>query len=292
MSSVDTFAGCEVLETPFSHLDGQHSTRAESPWRNCQKPQQFCTQNYGTSQRLDEVQAIANRRILQSAWYSSARRPSYTVIGDDLEPGPISNKAGLTADEIRLASDAAHYTEGLGLPLWYAVVSDQYSDERSIRNLIRSFKSDLARAQQRSGLPACCYVEVLEGRPAVHSNILFPLGGPKAKRLIDGLLRSGKFRSDELHIRKAKGANWFVAYCSKERLTQARFLGGVGKLAKRLRGSHPLGAGGGDRVRLSKALEAQLNDDGIAKPHRHRYAARICQSSATTCAPLSLPAPR
>jgi hypothetical protein len=153
------------------------------------------------------------------------------------------------------------------------VVSDQHSDERVIRDLIRSFKSDLARAQQRSGLPACCYVEILEGHPAVHSNILFPLGGPKARRLINGLLRSGKFRGDELNIGKAKGANWFVAYCSKERVTQARFIG-VGKLAKRLRGSHPLGAGGGDRVRLSKALEAQLIDEGRIRPRGRRYAAR------------------
>src|SRR4029077_2762843 len=100
-------------------------------------------------------------------------------------PRIISRKAGLSVDEIKLASEASHYIEGLGYPLWFAVVSDQYADERFNRNRIRDFKSDIARAQQRSGLPACCWLEILEGRPAVHSNILFPLGGPKAQRLID-----------------------------------------------------------------------------------------------------------
>jgi hypothetical protein len=51
-----------------------------------------------------------------------------------------------------------------------------------MRLRIRDFKSDIARAQRRSGLPACCWLEMLEGRPAVHGNILFPLDGPKAQR--------------------------------------------------------------------------------------------------------------
>jgi hypothetical protein len=189
------------------------------------------------------------------------------------EREPISRKAGLSVDEIRLASEAAHFIDGLGLRLWYAVVSDQYADERLIRSRVRGFKSDIARAQQRSGMSACCcWLEILEAHPAVHSNILFPLDGPKGQRLIDSLLRSSKFPGDSLHISEAEGADWFVAYCSAERVTQARYVA-VGKLAKRLPGSHPLGEGGGDRVRLSKALEAELLDRGV-KPWRHTYAAR------------------
>jgi hypothetical protein len=165
---------------------------------------------------------------------------------------------------------------GLDRRLWYAVVSDQYAEERSIRDRIRDFKSDLARAQKRSGLSACCWLEMLEGEPAVHSNILFPLDGPKAQRLIDGLLRSAKLPGDMLQIdqvTEADGAAWFVAYCAAERITQARYIG-VGKLAKRLPGSHPLGLGGGSRVRLSKALEAELLENGLVRPWRHSYAAR------------------
>jgi hypothetical protein len=232
--------------------------------------QQFCTQNYGTVDRLTEAQAFVQKRLSAKAVWQAPASLSYTVIGDRRV---ISRKAGLGVGEIKLASEAAHYIEGLGYPLWYAVVSDQYSAERLNRSRFRRFKSDLARAQHRSGLPACCYLEILEAYPAVHSNILFPLGGPKAQRLIDGLLRSEKFPGDTLHISEARGADWFVAYCSAERVTQARYVG-VGRLAKRLPGSHPLGAGGGDRVRLSKALKDQLLEEGLTRPYRQHYAAR------------------
>ena len=238
--------------------------------------QQFCTQNYGTVDRLAEAQAFVRKRLSARALWQSPVSLSYTVIGDRRI---ISRKAGLSVDEIKLASEAAHYIAGLDLPLWYAVVSDQYADERFNRDRIRDFKSDIARAQHRSGLPACCWLEILEGRPAVHSNILFPLGGPKAQRLIAGLLRSENFPGDKLRIRKAKGASWFVAYCSKERVTQARYVG-VGRLAKRLPGSHPLGAGGGDRVRLSKALKDQLLEEGLMRPYRQHYAARSLPRTA------------
>jgi hypothetical protein len=178
--------------------------RSEEGLHAGQTLQQFCTQNYGTGQRLAEAQAYANKRLSEREAQSIAPALSYTVIGDRRT---ISRKAGLSVDEIKLASEAAHYIAGLGLPLWYAVVSDQYADERFNRNRIRDFKSDIARAQHRSGLPACCWLEILEGRPAVHSNILFPLGGPKAQRLIDGLLRTENFQGDELNISTAKGAS-------------------------------------------------------------------------------------
>jgi hypothetical protein len=255
-------------------MDLRHQGRgSEEKADPCQTVQVFCTLHYGTEERLAEAQAFVQKRLSDTARWNSPEPLSYTVVGDRKHIKHISRKAGLSVDEIKLASEAAHYIAGLGLPLWYAVVSDQYADERFIRNRIRDFKSDLVRAQRRSGLPACCWLEILEGRPAVHSNILFPLGGPKAERLIAGLLRSANFQGDELHISNAEGAGWFVAYCSKERVTQARFVG-VGSLKKRLRGSHPLGAGGGDRVRLSKALKDQLLEEGLMRPYRQHYAAR------------------
>jgi hypothetical protein len=263
-----------------------HTRGSEEQAYPRQTAQQFCTQDYGTEDRLAEAQAFARKRLSEVALHKSLRPLSYAVIGDRRV---ISRKAGLSGDEIRLASEAAHYVAGLGFRLWYAVISDQYSDEHENRTRIRNFKSDLARAQRRAGLPACCYVEVLEGHPAVHSNILFPLDGPKAERLIASLLRSENFQGDELRIRKAKGASWFVAYCSKERVTQARYVG-VGRLAKRLPGSHPLGAGGGDRVRLSKALKDQLLEEGRMRPYRRHYAARSSPEQPSRAKPPVIPA--
>ena len=250
----------------------------EQPHR--QTVQEFCTQHYGTEERLAETQAFVQKRLSERERWSGPEPLSYTVIGDRKT---ISRKAGLSVDEIKLASEAAHYIQGLDLPLWYVVVSDQYSTEESIRDLIRDVKSDIARAQNRSGLPACCWLEILEGRPAVHSNILFPLGGPKAQRLIEGLLRSKKFPGDTLRICRAEGVDWFVAYCSKERFTQARYVG-IGILKKRLPGSHPLGAGGGDRVRLSKALKDQLLEEDRIRPYRRSYAARSLRKAAVPVA--------
>jgi hypothetical protein len=237
---------------------------------------QYCTQDYGTTDRLKPALALGRNRLF---WKAPAKRPrhrSITVIGNDY-PRPISTKHGLSGEEIRIASEAIHYISGLGLSLWYAVVSDQYCSEWEIRQRIRQFKSDLARAQKRAGIPSCCYVEILECHPAVHSNILFPLGGPNAKRLIDGLLRSKRYPGDTLHIKKGNPAR-FLSYCSKERTPQARFVG-VGLLAKRMRGSHRLGEGGGDRLRLSKALKDQLIEEGLVRPYRARYAARNLQQS-------------
>ena len=85
--------------------------------------QQFCTQNYGTVDRLAEAQAFVRKRLSARALWQSPVPLSYSVIGDRRI---ISRKAGLSVDEIRLASEAAHYIAGLDLPLWYAVVSDQY----------------------------------------------------------------------------------------------------------------------------------------------------------------------
>jgi hypothetical protein len=233
---------------------------------------QFCTQNYGTWSRLRETQAIVNNRLLHWGPDRWSRGSSYTVIGNSTNRSQISRRGGLSVEEIKLASDALHYIKSLDHRLWYAVVANQYSDERHIRQLIRRFKSDPARAQKRGCLPSCCYVEILEGHPAVHSNILFPLDGPNAERLIAGLLRSQKYSGDELDINRGN-ADRFLNYCSKERVTQARYVG-VGKLAKRLPGSHPLGKGGGDRLRLSRALKDQLIDEGLIRPYRRRYSVR------------------
>ena len=127
MSPLNAFGGCEAPETPFPRVDAQHSARAELPSPNCHEPQQFCTQNYGTADRLAEVQAFVQKRLSEVAFCGGLRPLSYTVIGDRRT---ISRKAGLSGDEIRLASEAAHYVAGLGFRLWHAVVSDQYSDER------------------------------------------------------------------------------------------------------------------------------------------------------------------
>ncbi len=138
----------------------------------------------------------------------------------------ISCGWGLTGDEIRLASDAAKHLAGLGWPLYYAVVGNAFEPEQVTRERIRTFKSIVAKEQRRSGVARCLWLEMLEGEPGVHSNILFPLRGPGAKKKIYQIAASKQFPGDTLDIQPAKNPGGIIAYCSKERTPQARFVGG------------------------------------------------------------------
>jgi hypothetical protein len=133
---------------------------------------------------------------------------------------PISVKWGLTGDEIRLASEAAHYLASLHLPLYWATVANHHAPERKLRELFRLFKSIIAKEQDRTGLPRCLYLEILEGRPTVHSNLLFPLRGRNTSKIVNRMMASERFPGDTLDIRPADSANAFVACHAKERTPQ------------------------------------------------------------------------
>jgi hypothetical protein len=138
---------------------------------------------------------------------------------------------------------------------------------------------------RRAGLEQQYWLEVLEGKPTVHSNILFPFPSSGSHH-IDGLKHSTLY-GPYLHIQSAKGTDWFVGYTSKERTPQAHYAS-QGKLGPRLFGSHPLGKGGGDRVRLSRHLEADMAQAGFLRPHTRTYAAK----GYTTHQPASAIAPQ
>lgn len=161
--------------------------------------------------------------------------------------------------------------ERWGYPLFYAVVSDQNRPEREIRGIVRELKSDIVQAQRETGTPPY-WLEMSEGEPAFHSNILFPLGGQQPQRIINRISRSKPYPGSTLLLQSAQGSEWFVAYCSKERAPQAKWVGGI-KMHKRLPGSHTLGEGGGDRVKLSQALKKDLLAKG-QKPWKRDYASR------------------
>lgn len=243
---------------------------------------QFCTEDYGTRERLAHVQAFVQKGFADKGPLRSPARPHISVIERSRQT--ISKPHGFWTTELRIASEAGHYIEGLRLPLWYAVLADRWREEREVRALVRELKSDILQAQREVGTPPF-WLEMCEGAPAFHSNILFPLGGSKAERLIARIARSKLYPGDLLSIQAAEGSDWFVSYCSKERTPQARFLGGL-KMSRRLKGSHPLGQGGGDRVRLSKGLQTALVQENRIEPYRRLYASRslprIAQNSCDT----------
>lgn len=234
--------------------------------------EQFCTKSYGTSGRLSQIQAIVSAGIIRprqkrlvsaSSFISVLRRP-------DQKPLPH----GLSPDDIRLAANAAKLIERLGLQLYYAVVADRYRPEWELREKTRKLKSDIVRAQRLSGVTPGWWLQMDEGSPAWHANILFPLGGPKGPRLYAGLKRSALFDGDVLDVQEADGAAWFVSYCSEERAPQAKYVHGVGKLMPRKIGSHHNGEGGGNRVHLSLELEAFMREEGGLAKRRKVYRSR------------------
>lgn len=248
----------------------------------------FCTGDYGTSKRLTAIQAAVSKSLQTQKPTKLIRRPIHSSV--IRHPEKISLPHGLSPDEIRLASEAGHMIEALGLPLFYAVLADQYGAERERRALVRELKSDIVQAQRESGVPPF-WLEMQEGRPAWHSNLLFPLGAG-AGRLVTRICRSKLYPGDLLDIQPANGSDWFVGYCSEERAPQARYLGGI-TMHRRLSGSHPNGGGGGDRVRVSKALEAELIAAGVDR-WKKTYASRTlpAPSSAMPSWPIiEAPAP-
>ena len=252
------------------------------------EPQNFCFQNYGTQSRLGEAQAIVTAKLSGDGQEMPRRAPINIGI---LSPETTRAKAlscswGMTGPEIRLASSAAYLLSTFGMPLFYAVVSDKDMAERKIREAVRTFKAELAKEQgrehRRGALPiAPAYVEILEGWTGVHANILFPLRQARAARWIPGMMRSPRFPGSSLDVQQADGWQWFVSYCSDERTPQAKYVGGVGALSPRWKGSHHLGDGGGDRVRLPRSIEAALIERGEAFPRRRAYAKGLPKADRT-----------
>ena len=223
--------------------------------------------DYGTSERIAEIQAIVEKRLSRIPLISRPAAPSLYV----KELDRTACRWGMSGKELRRLSDAAHVLNRLGHPLWYAVLASHDLPESETRGLARKFKNTLVLYQRRAGLDGQYWLEALEGEPTVHSNILFPLPASGAHHIEN--LRRSRIYGAYVDIQSAKGADWFVSYTSKERTPQAHYAS-RGRRGPRRPGTHPLGDGGGDRVRLSKHLEADLARASLIKPHKRTYAAR------------------
>jgi hypothetical protein len=128
-------------------------------------------------------------------------------------------------------------------------------------------KSHIATEQRRNGFPAFM-VEVLEGEPKLHSNIIAPLPRDAAKRIARSKAYSGYVDMKSVTV-AAGGMVGLRDYLLKEATPQAAFK----KAFRRNKGSHLL-EGGGDRVRLSEEFEAALLAEGRIEPYNRTYASR------------------
>jgi hypothetical protein len=248
----------------------------------------FCTHFEGASDCPNFGQGFAANAFSRAVTEERAGTPYIQVI----ERRPISRHWGLSNGEIKVASEVAHLFDTLGHSLAYAVVSDCLRPEREVRALVREFKNDLVQQQARAGLPRY-WADMGEAETGYHANILLVAPKVRTQRFIERLQGRAAFAgSDVLHIQVWQGsAQRFVSYCSEERTPQAAFMPGLA-LKPRKPGSHPLGEGGGDRVRLSRELKRDLLEMGRIRPWKRTYASRALPRPEGVLVKVAEPDPR
>jgi hypothetical protein len=147
------------------------------------------------------------------------------------------------------------------------------TNKQAARSAIADVWKRITRLQAKYDLPAYS-VAVFETRGELHAHIAFIGTREIAKRL----QRSVAF-GELIDARPVTDSNGLVRkYLSKERTPQAGY-GREHLLGGRLKGSHRL-AGGGDRVRLSRALERDAIEAGYVDAWQHSNARRSFERRA------------
>lgn len=143
--------------------------------------------------------------------------------------------------------------------------------ERARRRLFRDVKNRLALFQRREGMRRVLIHEVLESEPSPHSHMVATMPNRDSwRRLTESFYNAAFYK----HVLVQEVTDWdgLTTYLAGEATSQAWF--GAGRSFTRVKGSHPLGTGGGDRVRQSDDLEAALLRSGRVAPRLRTYAAR------------------
>lgn len=194
----------------------------------------------------------------------------------------------MSAAEIERLRIATLYLEELGLPVWVANIGDGllYRDERSARGVIAQAQSLVAQLQKRAGLPQFA-VTILESTFGLHGNIIFvatnkvalQFGRSSLKKYL-GEHKGGACRTGFYRVKQTR-EDWASvrSYYSKERTEEAH--AAYGHLSDHYTpGVHRLGQGGGDRVRLSRALDRHLLDLGLIEPYRRTNSRKLTSINA------------
>lgn len=184
--------------------------------------------------------------------------------------------------------------KSLGLPLHWAIIGDDLLDLKSgeAREELGRFKSQLGQAQKRAGYPQY-WVEVLEVTGGLHGNPIFVGDETIARRLCRSFskyMQNGYGGEGHAMQPVTDAMKLASRYLTKERTIQANYALGWSHRT-RMKGSHRM-EGGGDRVRLSKALEAEALAAGAIQPWQRTYARRSTfMSVAVVEAPETAPKP-
>jgi hypothetical protein len=209
-----------------------------------------------SKQSLPVGLAAMQQRLSRSDQARSSDKHSITV---DRLQSRTTAPHGITGPELERLSGAVRfmtlYTQPRRRGLWLAT-----SDKGTERFAIASIWKRITRLQGQIGLRAYS-AAVFETKGGLHAHIIFIGTREIAQRL------------QAADVRPVTDANGLVQkYLSKERTPQAGY-GREHILGGRLKGSHRL-QGGGDRVRLSRALERDAIEASYVDAWQHSNARR------------------
>ena len=203
------------------------------------------------------------QRLSRSVQARSNDSASITV---DRLPSRTTALHGITGHELERLSGAVRFLtfhcQRRRSALWLAT-----TNKGAARSAIGDVWKRITRLQTKYDLPAYS-VAVFETKGGLHAHITFIGTRDVARRL-----RSSSIFAELIDVRPVTDSNGLVRkYLSKERTPQAGY-GREYLLGGRLKGSHRL-EGGGDRVRLSRALERDAIEAGYVDAWQHSNARR------------------
>ena len=222
-----------------------------------------------SKQSLSVGLAAMQQRLSRSDSPRSSDRPSVIV---DRLPARTTALHGITRPELERLSGAVRFLtihcQERRSALWLAT-----TNKGAARSAIANVWKRITRLQTKYDLPAYS-VAVFETKGGLHAHITF-IGTPE----IATRLQNSSAFGELVDFRPVTDSNGLVRkYLSKERTPQAGY-GREYKLGGRLKGSHRL-EGGGDRVRLSRALERDAIEAGYVDAWQHSNARRSLERRA------------
>jgi hypothetical protein len=155
----------------------------------------------------------------------------------------------------------------------FVTIEDHQSNELVIRSTIRVIKNLINTYSKRLGMRQSLYVEILEAKPHIHSHLIVVVPDEDGAKLLIEKLHSSKKYKKHVLAKQVYDVEGIKNYLSGEATTQAWY--GAGKRFTRVRGSHLLGSGGGDRVRLSRGLERLLKGSELLSKRKKTYAKKL-----------------
>jgi hypothetical protein len=205
--------------------------------------------------------------------------PHYSV---NHSVGRTSLGHGQSEHELRRLANGLHFLKRYGEPCLWVILGDGLLDlsEHDAREVVRTFTSQVVKAQKRAGLEQY-WLRVHESSGGFHSNLVFP-----APQGMDSDIRRWEQFGDYLRrddaVQLVYDFNGLTDYLAKERPPNVK---GGWQFGRREKGSHKLGAGGGDRVQFSRALRADVVAAGIVEPWQRTKAKVLVPSKPAILRP-------